>query len=151
MVKIDFQMRTIPVEIGEVRLEFLATRQNMNRFVQLINNLDDLEKEFDEKLKIEYEKLAKNDLSAEERFGRETELQVKEARESYDIFFGEGAFDRLFKVYPDAHGLLYTVFPQIFEPLSGEIIKCLEADAKLQETTKNEYLKKLKKKKAKKK
>ena len=147
MVQIDIKKDVIPVQIGEVELEFEATRENVVRLFDIYDNPEKFEKSLRAKFKKEVADLENDENSKTSKFSRMSDLEVKIARESFDLLLGKGSFNKIYKVYSDVRTLLYTVLPQVSESLGLEVGKRFESQLKDQEKFKKKYLKEKRKNK----
>ena len=147
MVQIDIQRDVIPVKIGTVELEFEATRENIKKLFDIYDNPEAFEEGLKDKFAEEVKALGDEEISEASRFSRMFDLEVKIARDAYDVLLGEGSFDKIYATYSDVNTLLYKILPQISESLGQEIGRRFEKEAKEQEKIKKAYLQKKRKKK----
>ncbi|MEH7236753.1 hypothetical protein [Bacillus sp. JJ1562] len=100
-IKIQTEKPVIPIEIGNVKLEFEISDENIKRLY-----------ESQEKYKEELKNLEGEDFDA-----------AKEAvKKALDFFLGEGAFDKIYEISPSII-LITKYFWQIVEGLEEELIK----------------------------
>lgn len=105
-IKIELKRTGFPVKIGEVELWFDTSQESLMRFY-------DLEEEIQKRLvQYELEVLTANIGNKIERDGVTKEvvagaidIEKKKVEIQYDLIFGDGTFDKLYKVYPDFHAL----------------------------------------------
>lgn len=105
-IKIELKRTGFPVKIGEVELWFDTSQESLMRFY-------DLEEEIQRRL-VQYEldvvtanignKIERDGVTKEVVAGA-IELEKKKVEIQYDLIFGDGTFDKLYKVYPDFHAL----------------------------------------------
>ncbi|MCL2676251.1 MAG: hypothetical protein FWF42_00200 [Streptococcaceae bacterium] len=147
MIQIDIKKDVIPVRVGEVEFEFEATRENVAKLFDIYDNPEKFEKSLKTKFKKEVAELENDENSKVSKFSRMSDLEVKIARESFDLLLGKGSFNKIYKVYSDVGTLLYTVLPQVSESLGLEVGKRFESQIKDQEKFKKKYLKEKRKNK----
>lgn len=105
-IKIELKRTGFPVSIGEVDLWFDTSQESLMCFY-------DLEEEIQKRL-VQYEldvvtanignKIERDGVTKEVVAGA-IELEKKKVEIQYDLIFGDGTFDKLYKVYPDFHAL----------------------------------------------
>jgi hypothetical protein len=109
-IKVNVERNIIPFTVGDVKLEFNASDENFARFMAMgdpdegdfvANQLGDLEPEFDA-LK---DKMADPQQQTAANYARFVELEKLGFKRMYDLLFGEGTFDKLYKAYPDVAAL----------------------------------------------
>ncbi|MBE8847878.1 hypothetical protein [Enterococcus durans] len=120
--KLSFQLekKGFPVNIGEVEFFFGTTPEELTRFF-------DVQAEFDEKVKELKQQLKqiKNIEQPEKEDAIKIIALTKDlAKAEYDSLFGEGAFEKIYSVYPDAEQLI-----ELFDPISFEIAEAIEKEA----------------------
>ena len=105
-IKIELKRTGFPVSIGEVDLWFDTSQESLMRFF-------DMEEEIQKRLvQYELEVLTANIGNKIERDGVTKEvvagaidIEKKKIEIQYDLIFGDGTFDKLYKFYPDFHAL----------------------------------------------
>ena len=105
-IKIELKRTGFPVKIGEVELWFDTSQESLMRFY-------DLEEEIQKRL-VQYEldvvtanignKIERDGVTKDVVAGA-IDLEKKKVEIQYDLIFGDGTFDKLYKVYPDFHAL----------------------------------------------
>ncbi len=120
--KLSFQLekKGFPVNIGEVEFFFGTTPEELTRFF-------DVQAEFDEKVKELKQQLKqiKNIEQPEKEDAIKIIALTKDlAKAEYDSLFGEGAFEKIYSVYPDSEQLI-----ELFDPISFEIAEAIEKEA----------------------
>lgn len=105
-IKIQTKTHIIPIEIGDVKLEFDMSDENVKR-------LFDSEKEIMKKIN----EVDKNDFEA----------QKQAISEIVDTLLGEGSFDKLYNLSPSVF-IVVEYFMQIAQGLKEEINKRLGND-----------------------
>lgn len=107
-IRIQTEKPVIPIEIGDVHLEFEITDENIKRFY---DTQDQMQKELQ---KIQ---------------GDDFESAKKVLQKSLDYFLGDGSFDKIYEVSPSII-VITKYFWAIVEGLEGEIINKAEATSK---------------------
>ncbi|AAU85094.1 hypothetical protein BCBBV1cgp47 [Bacillus phage BCASJ1c] len=146
-LKIDIQRTGFPVKVGAVEMWFDSSLENLRRFF----NVDEIAQE---KLKEAQEK-AKHIHFPEEPTEENLDVETIDAAfdvnkefiaAQYDIIFGDGAFKKIYKKYPDIIALENAL--DIVGVAIAQRIEELEAErSEKSEAKKAEYLNKKAKKK----
>lgn len=130
----NVEVDIIPVTINGETFKFDATEENFIKFF-------DFEKEVKErggKLKKELEKVQSDEFN-ESNYKKLFDLAVQDLSINYDFLFGDGAFDRLYKVVPSFSKLI-DLFDSICEGLVPEINIIQEKRNKEMEKKEAKYL-----------
>ena len=109
-VKIDIQISGFPVKLGAIELWFDSSLENLRKFF----NVEEIAQE---KLKEAQEKAQALNFPDEvnvETLDIDTVNAAFDVNKTYigaqyDIIFGDGTFDKLYKVYPDIMALEQTL------------------------------------------
>ena len=133
-INLNLEESALTVNIGGTELKFLTTQENLARLVRLSENaeafqnelLGDIEEPYNE-LKNKFENATPSELQAED-FDRLIEFEKVTAQRIYGVFFGDGAFEKLYKNFPDV-AQLNNIFPAVMEIVSEGVQK----DAKKQQ------------------
>lgn len=123
-IRIQTEEVFIPVEIGEVELEFKADDDSLNLIMDAVEKFNEKGDKLDKKIKDE-------ELDYKEEF----EVTKDFARESIDYLLGEGAFDKMYEQTPSLK-LVIKYFLEIAESLKVEL------EAQGIDTDQNEKMKK---------
>ena len=145
-VKIDIQISGFPVKLGAIELWFDSSLENLRKFFNVEEIAQEKLKEAQEKAqalnfpdKVNVETLDIDTVNAA------FDVNKTYIGAQYDIIFGDGTFDKLYKVYPDIMALEQTL--NIVGVAIGDKIVTMEADrATKTELKKSEYLAKKTKK-----
>lgn len=97
-IKIDINSHIVPVQIGEVELEFNASDENIKRFYE---SYEEIEKEME---------AIKGNHTLE---GHEEVKAIM--RKGYDLILGEGTFDKLYSKYPSLITLVNAFMQVVIE------------------------------------
>ncbi|MBW4827650.1 MAG: hypothetical protein KZY61_00920 [Clostridiaceae bacterium] len=149
-IKIDIKRTGFPVKIGNLELWFDSSLENLRTFFNIEEVAQEKLKEAQEKAKYIHfpDNIDVNDI---ENIDVETidaafDVNKEFIAAQYDIIFGDGAFKKIYKQYPDIIAL-----DQALDPIGIAIanrIEELESErAKEFDKKKKEYLKKKAKKK----
>lgn len=144
-IKIDIERSGFPVKIGEIELWFDTSIENLKTFFNIEEKLKERLKKAEEKAKnMEIPNEVKpEDVNTigEEVIDAVFDYNKEFVKAQYDIIFGDGTFDKIYKKYPDIAQL-----ERIINVLGVEIAKKIEEEekerSKLVEKRKNEYLNK---------
>lgn len=141
-VNIKIDKKGFPVNIGEVSFFFGTSMEELTSFY---DKAEHAETEAP-KLKKKLESLKVEDEPSKEQATSVMELLNELNVLNYDSLFGTGAYEKLYKKYPDAWQLL-----EVFDEVSEEVSNALEKELEKQKTNADaEKIKLLKKKTAKK-
>lgn len=147
VVEIDIQRTGFPIKLGSVELWFNTSYENLLTFL----NVEELAQE-------KLEEAQKTALTL--HFPDEVNVETLDADmitaafdvnktfigAQYDIIFGDGTFDQLYKTYPDIAALEQTL--EIVGVAIGNKLETMESErATMTEIKKREFLAKKKKKK----
>lgn len=144
-IKIDIERSGFPVRIGEIELWFDMSIENMVNFFDIEEKLKERLKKAEEKMKgVELPgEVEPDDIGKLDRHIIDSVFDYNKefVKAQYDIIFGDGTFDKIYKKYPDIAQL-----ERIINVLGVEIAKKIEEEekerSKLVEKRKNEYLNK---------
>lgn len=144
-IKIDIERSGFPVRIGEIELWFDMSIENMVNFFDIEEKLKERLKKAEEKMKgVELPgEVDPDDIGKLDRHIIDSVFDYNKefVKAQYDIIFGDGTFDKIYKKYPDIAQL-----ERIINVLGVEIAKKIEEEekerSKLVEKRKNEYLNK---------
>ncbi|EOD7435749.1 hypothetical protein ACJQ40_000182 [Enterococcus faecium] len=120
--KVSFQLekKGFPVNIGEVEFFFGTTTEELTRFFDVQAEFENKAKELKQQLK----QIKNIDEPKKEDAIQIVDLTKKLAKAQYDSLLGEGSFEKIYSVYPDAEQLI-----EIFDPISFEIAEAIEKEA----------------------
>lgn len=130
----NVEVDIIPVTINGETFEFDATEENLINFF-------DFEKEAKErskKLKKELEKVQGKDFDKSE-YKKVFDLTVQDLSINFNFLFGEGTFDRLYKVVPSFSKLI-DLFELVCEGISTELKNIQKKRNKEMEKKEAKYL-----------
>lgn len=130
----NVEVDVIPVTINGETFNFDATEENFIRFFDFEKDV----KERGKKLKKELEKVEGNEFNGPE-YKKMFDLAVKDLAINYTFLFGEGSFDRLYKVVPSFWKLI-DLFESICEGIAPEVEKIQKKRNKEMEKKEAKYL-----------
>lgn len=145
-IKIDVKRTGFPVKFGELELWFDSSMENLRNFFNIDEIAQQKLKEIRERAKhvhfpegIENYTIDEFEEKDIEKIDTAFDINKEFIAVQYDILFGEGAFKRMYEVYPDIVAL-----ENALEPLGKAIAKAIEEQEKEREKEikkiKNEYL-----------
>lgn len=120
-IKIDIKKKGFPVTIGEIELWIDTSIESMQR---LANAESEIERRL-EKLRVEAKDVnVSEDVENVnvEMVNKAIELYKKTVKVQYDVVFGEGTFDKIYKKYPDLSAL-ERVIDDVMPAIAKEIEK----------------------------
>lgn len=151
-IQIKVKRSGFPVKLGEVELWFDTSIENLTRFFDIENEVNNRFNEYQKKIADksnngEFDDLKKGEISkktVDEALG----LERKATEIKYDVVFGDGTFAKLYKVYPD-YEALDEAFHQVDTLIGAELEKLAIERKKKAKTRAEEYKTKAKSKKKK--
>lgn len=135
-IDIKIERSGFPIKFGELEFFFGTTVEELQRFFDVQENIEKEAKVVQEKIaELNTDNVTKQD--AEKLVNFQKDL----ARIQYDGLLGDGSFDKIYKLYPDANQLL-----DLFDEIAYEVTDRLEQEAQVRKDKsskrKAEYLKK---------
>lgn len=120
--KLSFQIekKGFPINIGEVEFFFRTTPEELTRFFDIQAELEEQVKNLKQQLK-----QIKNIEQPEKEDTLKIIALTKDlAKVEYDSLLGEGSFEKIYSVYPDANQLV-----DLFDPIAFEVAEAIEREA----------------------
>ena len=141
-LQIDIKRTGFPIKFGSVELWFDSSMENLRRFFNIEEIVKEKVGEAQAKAKhINFPDEITFDTLEVETVDAVFDIQKESIAVQYDIIFGEGTFERIYKIYPDIFALeqaLDVVGNAIAERIETQEIERLA----MTEDKKNEYLNK---------
>lgn len=152
-IQIEVKRSGFPVKLGEVELWFDTSIENLTKFFEIedeVNNrFNEYQKEIvDKSNKGKFDGLKKGELS-KETIDEALALERKTTEIKYDLVFGDGTFAKLYEVYPD-YEALDEAFYQVDTLIGAELEKLAIERKNKAKSRADEYKAKAKSKKKKK-
>lgn len=145
-IKIDVKRTGFPVKFGDLELWFDSSMENLRNFFNIDEVAQQKLKEARERAKhihfpegIENYTIDEFEEKDIEKIDAAFDINKEFVAAQYDILFGEGAFKKIYEVYPDIAALDDALEP-LGRAISKEIDKQEEKRAKEINKIKNEYL-----------
>lgn len=152
-IQIEVKRSGFPVKLGEVELWFDTSIENLTRFFEIedeVNNrFNEYQKEIvDKSNNGKFDGLKKGEIS-KETIDEALALERKTTEIKYDLVFGDGTFAKLYEAYPD-YEALDEAFYQVDTLIGAELEKLAIERKNKAKSRANEYKTKAKAKKKKK-
>lgn len=141
-INLNIEVSALKVNVGPVELRFLTTKENIARIVEMAENEEGFKSELFGDINDEYDQLQSqidNGVVDSAVFKRTLELDKLVARRSYDVFFGEGAFEQVYEQYPDVAQLM-AIYPTLIEVVSDALSQSLGQKEQAYNATKQRIL-----------
>jgi hypothetical protein len=130
----NVEVDIVPVTINGETFNFDATEENLIKFFDFEKDV----RERGKKLKNEFKKVQDNEFNDSE-YKKVFDLAIKDLAINYNFLFGEGSFDRLYKVVPSFSKLIDLLDP-ICEGIVSEINNIQKKRNKEMEKKEAKYL-----------
>lgn len=142
-IVIDIQRTGFPVKIGSIELWFDSSLENLRRFFNIKEIVQEKLKEAQEKARHIHFPAETEKINADEFDVRIVDAALDINKESiaaqYDVLFGDGTFKKIYKIYPDIMALEQAL--EIVGIAIGDRLEKLEEErTEKLEAKKNEYL-----------
>lgn len=152
-ISIELKRNYIPINIGEIELQFDTSLENISRLSTLQQDIADRFNKYqlellDRSNNGEFDDLKEgviNKKVIDEAF----EIQKKMTEIKYDVLFGDGTFAKLYERYQDVESL-DSAFDEVDTLLGAELEKMGQERVKASKSLSESFVKKAKSKKTKK-
>lgn len=152
-ISIDIKRSFLPIEIGDVELQFDTSLENISRLSTLQQDIADRFNKYQLELlersnNGEFDDL-KEGVINKQVIDEAFEIQKKMTEIKYDVLFGDGTFAKLYERYPDVEAL-DSAFDDVDTLLGAELGRMGQERAKESGALTESFVKKAKAKKTKK-
>ena len=152
-ISIELKRNYIPINIGEIELQFDTSLENISRLSTLQQDIADRFNKYQLELlersnNGEFDDL-KEGVINKQVIDEAFDIQKKMTEIKYDVLFGDGTFAKLYERYPDVESL-DLAFDDVDTLLGAELEKMAQDRAKASKSLSDSYVEKAKAKKTKK-
>lgn len=152
-ISIELKRNYIPVNIGEIELQFDTSLENISRLSTLQQDIADRFNKYQLELlersnNGEFDDL-KEGVINKQVIDEAFEIQKKMTEIKYDVLFGDGTFAKLYERYPDVEAL-DSAFDDVDTLLGAELDRMGQERLKASKSLSESFVKKTKAKKTKK-
>lgn len=152
-ISIELKRNYIPINIGEIELQFDTSLENISRLSTLQQDIADRFNKYQLELlersnNGEFDDL-KEGVINKQVIDEAFDIQKKMTEIKYDVLFGDGTFAKLYERYPDVESL-DSAFDDVDTLLGAELEKMGQERVKASKSLSESFVKKAKAKKTKK-